>query len=1523
MGMRKPLPVALWLLSGLALLGSALQADQFSLPSGSRQTVWEAEAAAHDGWTRMEHPQASGGAYASTGSSTASGTLEFAFGAAKPTTLRVWPAWWRDGVRTYAHRFPYPLAAQPGPDAVAECGGMIFFTAPMNGRVGVIDPAREKLVGSIEVGGYLTDLVADSSAKRVYVADALRHRVVVIDAAKRRATADIGTPDEPWSLALWRGVLFVACRAGKCVVPIDLRTGKPGDSVPLPTHPTHVEAQEKPEPRLVVWFSPQAFDAFTCTELAPDEQQYPAPASRTSFKPNPTTTYDSPAPGVVRLSVAGQATNVDVSSVTTTPGLRFGRCGGLLFFTAVDAGRIGVIDTEKNVLVKAIEVGGRPADLVGDTARGKVYVADEGGSRVLVVGAKELAVVKEVPVPDGPVSLELVTTVTLQRAVLEPPLAVNKVFVACGRGKALAVIDPLTDQVVAEAKLAAEGAQVRLAPVPADGWWPLLPLDRIPIALQPKVAVDLAPVAIPLAGKGTPGKGTAEKGTVPFSPYTSRSSAKLADGRTFSADNQLLVGVTDARRNAPPDAKQPPPPPATRWIDVTSVADPQTAPVRPLARGDQPGAVTLSVDDGPECDWLNDRWMTPDNQTFLAASSDEFRQWNAPTFRLGPGNHVLKVHGHSAHANLDSLLVERALDERLSIHVLPEPRDVHGQVRLPGYQGVFYDQEPVRFTVEVTNAGGEPATVKLTHEMRDYTDAPAARGRDEPPLCTVGAGKTVAVPLEFALEETGRYTLTVEASAAEGSATEVVRFVRLPKLVHPRLFFRREDLPAIRDRMAKYPNLYRRYAEWLARQVLKDAPYWPERFLPPGLTRKACGTAAPPEVKGDAVREMRYGWRMYDLGWRMFACEFMANFADYAEGKVLADKMAPLLNAEASDYYVEFHHHGPFFPGAAAALYDMAPDGERARMKLGQIFAGRMGSMDVMPEMMVAMEEPLTPAKRALVYKIMQFADNRDLHFETHMGSRAGTWWQSPWTGCHCPMHGLALSLLFTTNFFGEDRYFEKPLVRSILTFNRYVDPISDKRRLLPSLDTPNGEPWRWLHGALARHPLEQSNYRWDEWIAELEGTAPGGTPGPREEEWADRLFALEGLPNTGPLGGGVRYFVTGVSVPIGLALGWYDPAADKVIEPELPPTTLFDFEGWAAMKSGWDAQATEVSFMCGARDHTNRQQPTHFTLVKAGDFLLGTPALYGDDGNCTPSWGNVVVVGDDWVTEWRRNLSYPRDRERLIINRFSPMTFTYINRDRRLVGFNPAEGGWGGGLDLHGHTETPLWGQGQLLAYETRPEYDYVAGDATNAWPADEVGEMLRQLVFLKPDVVVVYDRVKLSDSRRDLPTRWVATTAPKLTVRADGFRAGGGAVVAQTKVLLPEGAALSKVTPYPNFMWKDQELLEIRPPAPSNVVEYLVVLQTGTDQAPPPDAKLVRSEGLVGAELAVGGERATVLFRREGVVDGEVALGDGVRVRLPERIVDTYEHWKSDPRFRAWMTEKRFNFVISAEDRKRFGNG
>jgi hypothetical protein len=873
----------------------------------------------------------------------------------------------------------------------------------------------------------------------------------------------------------------------------------------------------------------------------------------------------------------------------------------------------------------------------------------------VVINTETLAV-EEIETPPAPYGLAIVHGIQLQRPHMEPALSVEKLFVACRDGERLLAIDLETRKVVADRELPGQALSVAPVAMPNYSWWPLIDLDRFPIALTGRVAVALKPWSVSLPDLADPKPYGA-------SPTGKTRSGVEVEGTKYICTNDLLLKVGD------------------KLVDVSDVCDPQLANPQPLSERDEPGSITVAMDGGPEFDWMNDRWMSPRNQDFLVYGTDEFWHWNAQEFTVEPGEHVLKIRAKSPHANLDAVQVRRGV-AGLDITFSALPEDTHGGVNLPGYQGVFYEDEPAIIEAMLNNRGGPTRKLRLSWQLHNYMGELVDEGRASGTLRQSGTD----VPLRLNARKPGRYTLTLTATSKTGATTGIARFVRLPTLEHPRLFFGKEDLPAIRERMADYPALYSRYGEWLARQATNGAENYPERFLPPGLTRDASASAAPAEADPKSAGQ-KYGWRMYDLGWRMFALQFMATMSDHPDVDTLAEAIRPLVEESEVGGYCQFHHHGPFFPGAAASLYDMATAEQRAELPMGDLFRSRMGSMDVMPWMLVAIEEPITPDKRAMVYKIMQYANLADTYFETHNGSRAGTLWQNPWTGCHCPLQGISLAYMFTGTFFGEDRIYQKPQLNGVLTFNQYVDPISDKRRYLPAINTPNGEPWRWLHGAMGRHPLEQGRYPWKEWIGKLQAEG-------LSDDEVDDLFALEGMGLKGELAGNASYYATGAAVPIGLALGWYDPDADTVTREEIPPTALFDFEGWAAMKSGWDGNATEVGFISGARDHANRQQPNHFTIIKGGDILIGTPSLYGDDGNSTPAWGNVVAIGDDYITGWRRNLWDPRSPERLIINRYSPETYDYMARDRSLTGFQPAEGGWGGGLDLHGHTHTPLWGR-------------------------------------------------------------------------------------------------------------------------------------------------------------------------------------------------------------------------------------
>lgn len=1493
----------------------AAAAENFKLPGRSGWETWEAEAAigASNLHVVMD-PVASGGKYVDSGKR-AGAVLELPFTTAKATTLRVRPVWWRTGRARPARLFPYPLSPALGPDVVGACNTRVIFTAPCSGRLGAVDVRSRKLVGSVHIGGYLTDMLVDDARRRAYVLDALGDRLVVVDAAALKVIGQVKTPAEPWSVAKAKDKLVVACRAAKtlvCIDPLRLRITK---RISTDARPISVRTTGDGK-LLVVRFQQVPLDAQDLSVLPSDELQYRGYVARTTASVGKGKRYARARAHVLRVEASGGANEIDVSKATRArpapaepkyplvrdPGpTKMVVCGKYLFFTSPDTGNVGVVSVSDDKLVETINVGGYLSDIVAVPRAGLVYVTDALGDRVVVIDANKLKVLRSVRTPDEPWALAHFYEAVIQRPYLLPPTKVDKVYVACRAGRAVVALDARSSKVVARADLDAPARNVWSVPMPNSGWWWTMADDRIKFALHPKVAVEswpecrdpasLAPVHPPAheVGVAAPRRDRLE---VSLAGASGSGEAAAVQVR---ADNCLVLRVGD------------------QWVDVTSVADPVPAAQRALTSRDAAGSITVQVDDGPEYDWTRGLWMTPDDQIFLVNDSEEYWDWNAPSFRVGRGHHVLRVHIRDRYTRLDAVQVRRSPEQWLDISVSPLPRSVHSVVPLPGYQGLFYYNERPEFELALSNSSNSSRIVRLYVVVLNYMGEPVMKRRF---LAKVASRRIWRHSINVDTDELGRFTMNLQALTDDGVVRKRVRFVRLPRLEHPRLMVRRDDLPELRARIAKHPRLYQRYVDWLRRMAPKGGK-WPERFLPPGLTRQKMGAAAPDDMKDTRRREQTYGWRMYEAAWRMLAVEFAAMYIAPQYRDELMKYLEPLLQETSTSYYCQYHHHGPFFPGAVASLVDMAPEEKVRSLPLYDYFKRRRGDMNVFPWTLVALEEPLRPEDRALIWRIAMFENSAERYFSSHCGHRGGTWWQNPWTGCHCPLHGWELTFIYLRNFFDEPRLFEKPFFRGFLTFHRYLDPIADNRRLMPARRGPLGEPWRWILCSLTRHPLEKSLYRWDEWLAKLDA------PGADSPEVVSRLMNLEGMPYVGPIRGGQHHFTTGVVVPVALALGWYDPDAPTVTWDELPPTALFDVEGWAVMRSGWDQDATEVFFNCGVRDHTPRGVPNHFMIWQAGEALIGWPALWWDDGNNTPRWGNVVVAGEKWLDRWRMNLTHARDGEHFVINRFSKLTWTCIARDGRLISYAPAEAGWGGGIDLHGHTETFYMREGQVIAYRTTPQYDYVAGDASNAWPLDEMVESYRQLVFVKPDTVIVYDRIKLGEGVDS--SALVLATGPEVSVEGRSFTIGSGEATLRGQVLLPAQARLSLPPPPAHYQWKGQKLLRIDAPASeAPTVEYLAVYRTGVKSLPKLDVRMVHSAGQVGVSLTEPDRRPIVVkFNRPGRgIGGVVIFGSGAtaaRQELPDRVEDTYRRWASYGMYEAWVTQPRFDFVVLPADRRR----
>lgn len=113
---------------------------------------------------------------------------------------------------------------------------VIAFTSPhpKSGQIGILDAQTSKLVDSISVGGYLSDLVADGQTRRLFVADAWNGRVLVIDSTTNGIVTQVKVP-QVWALDLRNGKLFAVNHHQRQLFVLDAAMLKPIQTI-TPLH---------------------------------------------------------------------------------------------------------------------------------------------------------------------------------------------------------------------------------------------------------------------------------------------------------------------------------------------------------------------------------------------------------------------------------------------------------------------------------------------------------------------------------------------------------------------------------------------------------------------------------------------------------------------------------------------------------------------------------------------------------------------------------------------------------------------------------------------------------------------------------------------------------------------------------------------------------------------------------------------------------------------------------------------------------------------------------------------------------------------------------------------------------------------------------------------------------------------------------------------------------------------------------------------------------------------------------------
>jgi hypothetical protein len=308
------------------------------------------------------------------------------------------------------------------------------------------------------------------------------------------------------------------------------------------------------------------------------------------------------------------------------------------------------------------------------------------------------------------------------------------------------------------------------------------------------------------------------------------------------------------------------------------------------------------------------------------------------------------------------------------------------------------------------------------------------------------------------------------------------------------------------------------------------------------------------------------------------------------------------------------------------------------------------------------------------------------------------------------------------------------------------------------------------------------------------------------------------------------------------------DPSLAAQSPVGLPTSRFFDSMGIVYMRSGWDLSESSTDvyavFRCETMPagHTNAHQ-NHLLIARGGDVLAIDSGTY--DGGTSAHHNNYFerTIAHNTVTVYNPGET----------------TFGSLANDGGQIPVNSYD------YPVHyGDATSPESFRGEIVAYSDSESYAYMKGDATAAYAASKVELFTREIVYLKPDVFVVLDRVRATSP--SFTKRWLLHSFNEPAVSGNTATITEGDSRLSVTSLLPPAASIGKVggsghefdvngTNYPPSGGWEKEMgawrVEITPQTGATEHVFLTVLQVGAASAQPDDVTLVQGEEMLGARI------------------------------------------------------------------------
>lgn len=171
---------------------------------------------------------------------------------------------------------------------------------------------------------------------------------------------------------------------------------------------------------------------------------------------------------------------------------------------------------------------------------------------------------------------------------------------------------------------------------------------------------------------------------------------------------------------------------------------------------------------------------------------------------------------------------------------------------------------------------------------------------------------------------------------------------------------------------------------------------------------------------------------------------------------------------------------------------------------------------------------------------------------------------------------------------------------------------------------------------------------------------------------------------------------------------------------------------GYVYARSSWDDDATYFYFKCGDRFTSHQHLDVGHFLVYKFEELIGDGGHYDSFGSLHDVNYHLRTIAHNSMLIYNPEEKWPKIRAGNVM----------ANDGGQAHNFPHHNGAVGDAQQWM--RDKHLYDIGDIVAFEDKGEYLYVAGDCSRAYAPEKMDYFTRQIVYMRPGTFVIFDRVK-----------------------------------------------------------------------------------------------------------------------------------------------------------------------------------